>query len=382
MRNNRSLEEKIFYSPLEELADEMKMDDMLKQGSEIESKKNFDEEQNKTIENIPVSMIDAREVNDYSISDIDELKESIRKNGLQQSIVVKRNGDRYVLIAGERRLTAYRSLLNELGERYSTISAVIYGDNLSAKKEDAIYKETNETQRSSTLFERIYRLNPKHNYFRDGKTLNRELAMEYLVLKMESDKRFKFDRSANEIIDIELDKAERIYEMKDRYISRLENINNDIVSIKWDDNQTMNDYIMMKLASRYKDVNLSIDGVKKYTQSIINCAYKPIITELIFKGKLAPSELREISGKSEEKQIEIYNKITNGEPWKDETPAKIEVKELSPEEKMNDLSRELMLFVKHFDNSGIDQMKWTGNNKKTLTKMRNIKAIIESLNSH
>ena len=66
---------------------------------------------NKVIE-IDIEKIDANPYQPRTIfgDDINELAESIKLNGLLQPLTVKADNDRYVLIAGERRLRALRSL--------------------------------------------------------------------------------------------------------------------------------------------------------------------------------------------------------------------------------------------------------------------------------
>lgn len=65
--------------------------------------------------------------------DIDELAESIRLNGLIQPLTVKAEGERYILIAGERRLRALKSLGNafapcivlDITDRNSAVLALV-----------------------------------------------------------------------------------------------------------------------------------------------------------------------------------------------------------------------------------------------------------------
>jgi ParB family chromosome partitioning protein len=79
-------------------------------------------EQNERIQNLPVNEIkpnpnQPRVV--FKKESLNELAQSIKSHGLIQPIIVKRDGGIYVLVAGERRLRAYRSL-----DR-STIPAII-----------------------------------------------------------------------------------------------------------------------------------------------------------------------------------------------------------------------------------------------------------------
>ena len=90
----------------------------------------------KVTKSIPVSLIDTRKENNYIISDIDALAKSIEKHGLQQNIIVKVNGERYALIAGERRLTAYKKLRKDTSNPlYDNIMADVYPSNISERLE-------------------------------------------------------------------------------------------------------------------------------------------------------------------------------------------------------------------------------------------------------
>lgn len=68
---------------------------------------------NKVVE-IDIDKIEANPYQPRTVfgDDIGELAESIRLNGLIQPLTVKAEGERYILIAGERRLRALRSLGN------------------------------------------------------------------------------------------------------------------------------------------------------------------------------------------------------------------------------------------------------------------------------
>jgi ParB family chromosome partitioning protein len=70
-----------------------------------------DEEANERVEEIAVERIDPNPYQPRKHFDperLAELAESIRKHGLLQPIVVVPNGDRYLLVAGERRLRAHQ----------------------------------------------------------------------------------------------------------------------------------------------------------------------------------------------------------------------------------------------------------------------------------
>ena len=66
---------------------------------------------NKVIE-IEIDKIEANPYQPRTVfgDDINELAESIKLNGLLQPLTVKNEGDKYILIAGERRLRALKAL--------------------------------------------------------------------------------------------------------------------------------------------------------------------------------------------------------------------------------------------------------------------------------
>ena len=70
-------------------------------------------ESNSRIRRLEVGLIDpnpAQPRRSFSRQSLEELAGSIRANGLLSPIAVRRTGDRYQLIAGERRLMAFRLL--------------------------------------------------------------------------------------------------------------------------------------------------------------------------------------------------------------------------------------------------------------------------------
>ena len=126
----------------------------------------------KTIYEVPLDLIKARPVNNYAITGIDELAESIRRTGLWQPIILRKadradDGKNFVIVAGERRYTAVKYLRDQARKEgnhgsekvYSSILAIILSPEDEAKEED-IYRDTNDYSRQLTNFERIMRLDP------------------------------------------------------------------------------------------------------------------------------------------------------------------------------------------------------------------------------
>lgn len=89
---------------------------------------------NKVIE-IEIDKIEANPYQPRTVfgDDIEELAESIKINGLLQPLTVKQDGEKYILIAGERRLRALKSLGNtfapcivlEVTDRNSAVLALV-----------------------------------------------------------------------------------------------------------------------------------------------------------------------------------------------------------------------------------------------------------------
>ena len=62
------------------------------------------------VRDIPIKLIDGNKDNSYAMTAIDDLAESIEIAGLQQPLVVRPVGDRYLLLAGHRRKAALEQL--------------------------------------------------------------------------------------------------------------------------------------------------------------------------------------------------------------------------------------------------------------------------------
>lgn len=127
----------------------------------------------KTVYEVPLDLIKARPVNNYAITGITELAESIKRTGLWQPIVLRRNNNpsddkEYIIVAGERRYTAMKYLRDTAEKEndtvgakvYSSITAIILSPEDEAKEEE-IYRDTNDYARQLTNFERIVRLDPE-----------------------------------------------------------------------------------------------------------------------------------------------------------------------------------------------------------------------------
>lgn len=353
----------------------------------LDTARKIDEEvlKQKITKSIPVDLIDTRKENNYIISDIDELAKSIENHGLQQNIIVKINGDRYSLIAGERRLTAYKKLKEETSNPvYDYITADIYPANISNRLEKAIYAETNDTQRNDTLFERVYRMKPCAKFFFDetGKRDKTKMA-DYIQMKIDSQAAgFEFDKDVSTITNEEALKADIVdANVGGDFTSILLNKKGKNVKIKWDTVSTMVDYITLKLNERYKDVSISNSAVRKNVDAIMECKYQPIITDLVFKGKLYAKDLRTISALSEEEQINIYSSVMKGEDWKKEEPQEVSTQEepVTDKDKLKSIVETLKLIKRKDREFGIVADKLSREEKKTYKKVQKILEIIHEI---
>lgn len=339
----------------------------------------------KVTELIPVDLIDTRKINEYIISDIEELAASIEEHGLQQNIIVKRNGERYTLIAGERRLTAIKLILKK-GTRpeLKMVMAEIYPADISERLEKAIYEETNDTQRNDTLFERVYRMNPREKFFykKDSNVMDEQKVADYIQLKINSSAPgYTFLSTPLNIAKEEAKKAQLMEDESYSYTSYITNSQGKAIKIKWDIVSTMVDYITLKLNTRYKDVKITSSAVRKNVDAIMNCKYKPIIDELIFKGKIPVRDLRVISKLSEEEQIETYNKIVEGKDWRinSESDEETDTRILSDNDKLKELKESLKTISKKYSEYNINSQVLEGDDKKFYKKVQKIIEMIAEI---
>ena len=76
---------------------------------------NIDTGNRKQIEDIPIDRIDPDPNNFYHLSGLEDLTSNIALMGLQQPILVRPSGDRYIIISGHRRHAALQKLIAEDG---------------------------------------------------------------------------------------------------------------------------------------------------------------------------------------------------------------------------------------------------------------------------
>lgn len=100
-------------------------------------------------ETIEIDQIDFNEANDYEPTNIEELAEDIKNNGLLHNIVVvKKDDGRYKLLAGERRLRAIKLLAEQEPENWKSVTALVYSG-LTSRQEEIIMDSSNLHARSA-----------------------------------------------------------------------------------------------------------------------------------------------------------------------------------------------------------------------------------------
>lgn len=107
---------------------------------------------------LPLDVLHAHPDNDYSMDQqaMEELLDSIRRDGLAQPPIVRPIGDGYQIIAGHRRVECYRILAKEDPEAYSTIPVNILED-CSDERALVLLDVTNLMVRHLTISERAKR---------------------------------------------------------------------------------------------------------------------------------------------------------------------------------------------------------------------------------
>lgn len=100
-------------------------------------------------ETVSFDNIEYNNVNDYSMTSIEELADNIKKNGLLHNIVLsKQKNGKYKILAGERRTRAIRLLHEQEPESWMTTEALVY-DGLTEKQEEIIMDSSNLQSRGN-----------------------------------------------------------------------------------------------------------------------------------------------------------------------------------------------------------------------------------------
>lgn len=117
------------------------------------------------VKHIPIEEVHENEKNEFSMAEIEELKQSIREVGLQQNLVVTETQDGYTLLTGHRRFRALGELFADGDNRWQTVPCIVkdfssVNLNVSdAAKELYLIATTNVEQRKLTPADCIQAMN-------------------------------------------------------------------------------------------------------------------------------------------------------------------------------------------------------------------------------
>lgn len=116
------------------------------------------ERNNMRLETVPIAQLHDHPDNDYSMDQdaLDELMESIRRDGLAQPPLVREHEGSYQIVAGHRRVECYRRLAQEDPETYSAIQVNVL-ENCSDERALVLLDVTNLMVRQLTIAERAKR---------------------------------------------------------------------------------------------------------------------------------------------------------------------------------------------------------------------------------
>lgn len=175
--------------------------------------------QDRTATAISIAEIIPRKENFYIIDEIEELEKSIDEIGLLQPIVVMENkdktgrNDKYVIVAGERRFTAYKNLFKkytdlymankdnetykEKHNHYSEINCYILNKEEEAN-EERIYKDTNDLQRNKNAFAYLCGYKPTKEWFSLKTEDGKKRRQDYLANCLTTEEKVKYE--AQELI--------------------------------------------------------------------------------------------------------------------------------------------------------------------------------------
>ena len=144
---------------------------------------------------VNINDIKEKENNNFIKGNIEKLADSIKKIGLSQPIIIKSVGrndelvEQFEVVAGHRRLEAYKYLYKNYGDDYLKIQAYILNKEEESKEQE-IYLETNSHSRNITLYEAILNCDLKEINFD-----NPEFKEKYIKIVGEN-KKDKFDNNS------------------------------------------------------------------------------------------------------------------------------------------------------------------------------------------
>ncbi len=287
---------------------------------------------------VNINDIKEKENNNFIKGNIEKLADSIKKIGLSQPIIIKSVGrndelvEQFEVVAGHRRLEAYKYLYKNYGDDYLKIQAYILNKEEESKEQE-IYLETNSHSRNITLYEAILNCDLKEINFD-----NPEFKEKYIKIVGEN-KKDKFD-------------------------------NNSIVK-----------YLTVLIKENFPNLeDTKEDTVRRYYLLIRNSCDE--LTEAVLKGTISVKDAKELAKLSKENQRQ---KLLNLE-FGIQIP-KIEEDEKEDEDKLKDknsynqmlkISNRLKSFVT-INLDKLDTNNFTANSKAYLKQMNKVIEEIKKL---
>ena len=319
------------------------------------------------IQEIPMDLIRPRKINEYILSAVSELSESIDNIGLLQPIIVKVNKEQseedpyqYVISAGGRRFAAKKMLLDKYSDnkdspkylRHKYISGIVLSPEQEAD-EEAIYRDTNDKARVTGAFEYVIRHDPKNIDMSNEETKKNYITLVYGVEKYRE-------------------------------------VSEGISSVKINNNSKVA-YVYNLIKEGNPNIDISIDSVKKYVR-LLEVA-EPFLIEAILSGcvplrvglqicrynKEEQKELLECYKDNNEEYNSTLDKIKNNdnaEQSNESTPVNNESRLIADVKKMIKLANDMCEYTGDFKKD-----KQNGNQKEYMKQINKIIVNIKTLNN-
>ena len=311
---------------------------------------------------IPLRIIKPRETNEYSKNKIEELAKAIEDAGmLINPITVFANPDktdkvhRYVISSGERRFLAYNLLYKKAKQKgdvdemvkYSKIRAHILTKE-EMKKEEIIYRVSNDTARDSTVHERIVRMHLDNDTFKDVNKRKEYVLMEYGEDALKRYEEGMFTPKFN--------------------------------------NADLRKYGYRLFQKQFPDLEVSAATVGKYVSCISSSAKE--LTNAILDNVVSLRDGVKLSQFEKHTQVDILDKIKEGESIDEilshyTTPKQISVGRISKiktsEEEVISLGKALIKSCEEIDLLNVSKKNMNGNQKEYYSQLSKIYKAIKKL---
>lgn len=298
------------------------------------------------VSEIPIDDIKSREINNFIISNIEELANSIDKIGQQQEVIVTTNEHgEYVMVAGHRRLVAikylrdkYKKLGNkEKTDKFSFIRARVLNSD-EKEQENKIYLDTNTTTRIPTVFEALLGFDLKAMNFSDQDFLNKYLIAIY-------GKNGPAEYKKGNIKD-RLNQNSLI-----KYLAKLIKENFSTMEVK---EETIKRYLTLIKSAHPELIKKILDGSIELREGIVLARYDHEQQLDVINGKISKESLKNNTIPVESNNIEItnfsYDKVVNS---------------------LNRIGKNINDMYDYL--SSLNKKELTGNQKEIIKKVKEIK---------